>query len=148
MLLACKNGLISVQLLITIGFCCLSYFCVPFFEFQINFWWVTLIVIALMYVGFAFLICGDTFRQYPYNLGFLTLFTLCFSYIISQVTSAYAYAYGGPLVLLAAGLTLFMVVGLTLFALFSRNNFNGLFAGLFVVGFTFLGFGLLCIVTL
>jgi FtsH-binding integral membrane protein len=68
--------------------------------------------------------------------------------MISQVTSLYAYYYGGPLVLTAAGLTLFMVLGLTLFALFSRNNFSMLFGLIIILLFSFGGFGILCIFTI
>jgi protein lifeguard len=60
----------------------------------------------------------------------------------------YAYYYGGPLVLIAAGLTLFMVLGLTLYAIFSRNDFRILFGIIIVLLFSFLGFGILCIFTL
>ena len=137
-----------VQLLITIGFCCLSYFVQPFFEFQIEFWWVTLIIIAFMYVMVGLIMCTDKYRGHPHNLICLVLFTLCFSYLISQVTSVYAYYYGGPLVLAAAALTLFMVLGLTLFAVFSRNDFNALIGAAIVLLFSFAGFGFLCIITL
>lgn len=75
----------------------------------------------------------------------LFLFTLCFSYLISQVTSVYAYYYGGPLVLTAAGLTLLVVVALTLFALFSRNNFRFLWAAAVATMASMIGFGILCI---
>jgi FtsH-binding integral membrane protein len=100
-----------------------------------------------MYVMVGMVVCSKNFRQHPYNLIFLILFTLCFSYLLSQITSVYAYYYGGPLVLTAAGLTLFMVLGLTLFALFSRNDFNALFGTAFALLFSFAGFGFLCIVT-
>lgn len=46
---------------------------------------------------------------------------------------------------IAAALTLFMVIGLTIFALLTRNNFNALFGALIVVSVSFLGFGILCI---
>lgn len=148
MLLARKCEKYSVQLLVTIGFCCLSYFVPGFLEFQMNYWWVSLIVIAFMYIIVGIIICTDRFRQFPHNLVCLIMFTLCFSYLISQVTSVYAYYYGGPLVLTAAGLTLFMVLGLTLYAIFSRNDFRMMIGIVFVLFFSFLGFGILCIFTL
>lgn len=137
----------SVELLVTIGFCCLSYFVRGFFEFQIRYWWVTLIAVAFMYTMVALILCTDKYRRAPYNLVFLTLFTLSFSYMLSQFTSLYAYYYGGPLVLTAAGLTLFMVVGLTLFAIFSRNDLNMLVGVAIILLFSFCGFGFLCIFT-
>lgn len=137
----------SVELLVTIGFCCLSYFVKPFFEFQIKYWWVMLIAIVFMYTMVGLILCTDKFRRAPYNVIFLTLFTLSFSYMLSQFTSLYAYYYGGPLVLTAAGLTLFMVIGLTLFAIFSRNDLNMLLGVAIILLFSFCGFGFLCIFT-
>jgi protein lifeguard len=101
-----------------------------------------------MYVMVALVMCTSNYRGHPHNLIFLVLFTLCFSYLISQVTSVYAYYYGGPLVLTAAALTLFMVLGLTLFAVFSRENFKALFGAIIVLFFSFAGFGFLCLITL
>lgn len=101
-----------------------------------------------MYVIVGMVICTDKYRQFPHSIIFLIMFTLCFSYLISQVTSVYAYYYGGPLVLTAAGLTLFMVIGLTIYAIFSRNDFKMLIGMAFVLVFSFLGFGILCIFTL
>ena len=137
----------SVELLVTIGFCCLSYFVRGFFEFQLKYWWVTLIAVAFMYTMVALILCTDRYRRAPYNLVFLTLFTLSFSYMLSQFTSLYAYYYGGPLVLTAAGLTLFMVLGLTLFAIFSRNDLNMLLGVAVILLFSFCGFGFLCLFT-
>lgn len=102
----------------------------------------------MMYVIMGFIVCSERYRQFPHNIIWLTMFTLCFSYILSQCTSVYAYYYGGPLVLTAAGLTLFMVIGLTLFAIFSRNDFNMLFGVAVILVFSFGGFGLLCLMTL
>ena len=101
-----------------------------------------------MYVIVGLVMCTDNYRRHPHNLIFLVIFTLCFSYLISQVTSVYAYYYGGPLVVTAAALTLFMVLGLTLFAFFSRENFNGWYGAVVVLLFSFAGFGFLCIITL
>ncbi len=101
-----------------------------------------------MYVMVALVMCTSNYRGHPHNLIFLVLFTLCFSYLLSQITSVYAYYYGGPLVLAAAALTLFMVLGLTLFAFFSRNDFNALLGAVIVLFFSFAGFGFLCIITL
>jgi protein lifeguard len=137
-----------VQLLVTIGFCCLSYFVPAFFQFQMTYWWVTIIAIVFMYVIMGVILCTESHRKFPHNIIWLTMFTLCFSYLISQITSVYAYYYGGPLVLIAAGLTLFMVLGLTLYAIFSRNDFRILFGIIIVLLFSFLGFGILCIFTL
>jgi len=113
-----------------------------------NYWWVTLIAVAFMYIIMGVILCSERYRQAPHNVIWLTMFTLCFSYLVSQITSAYAYYYGGPLVLTAAGMTLFMVIGLTLYAIFSRNDFRMLYGIIVVLFFSFLGFGIMCIFTL
>jgi FtsH-binding integral membrane protein len=112
-----------------------------------TYWWVSLVFIVFMYVVVGMILCSNNFRKHPYNLIFLMFFTVCFSYLLSQLTSVYAYYYGGPLVLIAAGLTLFMVLGLTIYAIFSRNDFNSLIGAAFALLFSFAGFGFLCIVT-
>jgi FtsH-binding integral membrane protein len=112
-----------------------------------EYWWVTLIAIALMYTIMGVILCSNQYRQFPHNLIWLVMFTLCFSYMLSQVTSVYAYYYGGPLVLAAAGLTLFMVFGLTMFAIFSRNDLNMLLGVAIILLFSFGGFGILCLFT-
>ncbi len=108
-------------------------------------WWGSIIAIVLMYSVMGVIFCCGGQRVYPYNMVWLFLFTLCFSYLISQVTSVYAYYYGGPLVLTAAGLTLLVVVALTLFALFSRNDFRFLWAAAVAIMASMIGFGILCI---
>ncbi len=138
-----------MQLVTTIAFCCFSYFCRPVLQFQLTYWWVSFVVLALMNVGFAILLSGERFRQYPNNITFLFFYTLCFSYLISMITSNYASAYGRLLVVGVAALALLIVIGLTIFALLTPNEYNPLYGTLYgtlsVIALSFVGFGILYI---
>lgn len=59
-------------------------------------------------------------RSVPLNYILLTVFTLCFSYCVGYIT-----AYYNPQdVLIAAGLTAVMTIGLTIYAMFAKTDFT------------------------
>jgi FtsH-binding integral membrane protein len=70
---------------------------------------------------------------------------VCFSYIVSFTTSLYAKNYGGPLVISAAIITIVVVAGLTVYAVFTKTDFTTHIGIIIVVIISFSVFGLLCI---
>jgi FtsH-binding integral membrane protein len=124
--------------------CFFSYFYRPFFQFQMNYPWVSYIFLGFVILFYFVIECTEAGRKYPYNLVILVLLTLSFSYIISQTTSVYANAFGGSLVIEALAITIALVVGLTVYAFVTRTDFTTWIGIVIVVliGFTF--FGIAC----
>jgi FtsH-binding integral membrane protein len=83
----------------------------------------------------------------PWNLVLLTVFTLSFAYILSQLTTIYADRYGGPLVLQAVIYTAIIVLALTFYTFIARIDFSTLVGILIVVVVCFIMFGISCIFT-
>ena len=93
---------------------------------------------VLQLVFMLVLVCTDVHRKYPYNYIILSLFTISMSYMLGVVTSTY----DTNTVLLAAGATGVVTLGLTLFAFQTKIDFTGagpyLFSGLLIL--IFMGF--------
>ena len=91
--------------------------------------------LVLQLVFMLVLICTNLHRKYPYNYVILGLFTLCLSYTLGVVTSTY----DTNTVLLAAGATGIVTLGLTLFAFQTKIDFTGfgpyLFSALLILIF-------------
>lgn len=129
------------------GVCFFSYFYKPFFQFQVNYWWVSFIFLGLVILFYFIVECTEAGRRYPYNLALLVLLTLCFSYIISYTTSLYANVYGGSLVIQAVAITMALVVGLTIYAFVARTDFTTWIGIVIVVLICFIFFGITCAVS-
>lgn len=88
---------------ITFGMCFISYYSPNFQRFQVQNFWAfymfagipaALIVVMEICKGDNGFECSG-----PITLILLTIFTICYSYIVSFCTSIYANYYGGPIVL-------------------------------------------------
>ena len=122
-------GILSVQLLITVGITLLSFLNDSFANFQRN-------NIALLYVSiFSSLIISlviicvrKVARSVPLNYILLGVFTLCESYFVSFLCSNT----DPQIVLMAAVMTLGVVGALTLYAVTTKTDFT-LMGGLFFI---------------
>lgn len=86
---------------------------------------------------FVFICCPDTMRQTPTNYIILTLFTLAESVMVGFICIQYTQ----ESVLIALGLTAFIVCSLTLFACQTSYDFTGMGPYLFVACMVLMGFG-------
>jgi len=76
----------------------------------------------------------DVARRVPLNYSLLALFTMCFSYLASFTTVQY-----DPQLVLASGLlTAGMTLGLTLYAIMTKEDFSGCLAFLWALVLSFL----------
>lgn len=129
------------------GVCFFSFFYKPFFQFQVDYWWVSYIFLGFVIIFYFAVECTEAGRRYPYNLALLVLLTLCFSYIISYTTSLYANVFGGSLVIEAVAITMALVSGLTFYAFVTRTDFTTWIAVVIVVLICFIFFGITCAVS-
>ena len=109
------------QLLVTVGFVLLSMFNHAFYTFQMqnfNLFWVALIgsIASLTILG----CCPGMSTNFPINWILFTVFTLFESYIVSFVCTLYT----PDDVLNAAIATLAATLGLTLYAVKTKNDFS------------------------
>jgi FtsH-binding integral membrane protein len=104
--------------------CVFSYYYKPFYNFQIEHWWVSLIFVGIVVILSILIECTSCGRQHPQNMILLLVFVLCFSYILSYTTSYYAYTYGGQIVIEACAITMAILIALTAYAFFTRTDFT------------------------
>eukprot|EP00126_Sphaerothecum_destruens_P004979 Sdes_comp18486_c0_seq1m8481 len=103
------------------------------FAFFIGVWVGSLVTIIII------VCCGRVARVTPYNYLLLLLFTLCESVLVG-VISAYYDIYE---ILIAFGITIFIVVGLTLYAKFTTTDFTTMGGFLCVFCLCLFAFGIL-----
>lgn len=121
--------ILSAQLLVTFLVVLASFLSTPFRDFQAQTTWLMIVAAVLTFIIIIVLGCFPSVsRKVPINYILLFAFTLGEAYIISYVCSKS----DPPTVLLAAGLTLGIVVVLTLYAAFTKSDFTFLGGFLFV----------------
>jgi FtsH-binding integral membrane protein len=115
-------GLLAVQLILT------TVIAAPFmymgvYQLQGMFWLFYLALASSMFIMIGLsCCCAQLARQVPYNYMFLIGITICEAVIVGFVSACYTV----ESVLLAAGMTAVIFVGLTLFAMFSKTDFTGM----------------------
>jgi len=129
------------------GICFISYNVEEIRNFQIKYWWITIIFLAPIILFTILIECTPLGKTHPSNLIILIAFTICFSYIISYTTSIYALKYGGPLVIQIFIITIALVLALTIYAFVSKTDFNTWFGIVIVVVVAFIAFGISCALT-
>jgi len=112
-------GILTVQLLIT---CLFTGFCMykredPIFNQYMSSWWIMIPVMITYIASICALICGGQHRNVPTNYILLLIFTLCVSYIVGSVCIRVKQP---KTVVEAACLTLGVVVGISLYAIFTK----------------------------
>lgn len=90
--------------------------------------------VALYFCSFCALVCCRMDRKVPLNYILLLTFTVCVSYLVSLICLMYP----PQTVFLAAGLTLAMVIGLTIFAFTTKQDFTICGPIMYTIGMLFL----------
>jgi len=130
------------QLALTAGIVCLFMFVKPIKEFFIEYWWMMFVFMAGMLIFYLVLMCSKKIRRkYPANLALLICFTLLFGSMLGSVTVHY----DTYIVLIALGITVVVVVAVSLFACQTRCDFTSWVGVLFVISIVLSLFGILLI---
>ena len=91
-------------------------------------------------ISIIFCCCNNVARKYPLNIILLFAFTILESILLGVIAATYKLEE----VLIAAGITAVVVVGITIFAFQTKIDFTGCGIYLFVGCLVLLGFGLVC----
>jgi len=136
-------GILSMQLLLTIGISCWFMFHVPTRTFvEAHATALILGTFLPMIVLLVVLLCTRVKHVYPWNLVLLLLFTALQSVGIGCICGAYQQSGQGQYVLTAFSLTAAVFCALTLFALQSKIDFSFLGGALFAGLLLLIGWGL------
>lgn len=134
-------GILLVQLLVTIGIMCIFMYIPGVKEFSIANSWLMIVAMVLTFVLLIVLACCPNVRRsYPTNFILLGLFTLLEAFMLGVISSHYE----TDAVLMAAGITAVVSLGLTIFAFQTRWDFTMMGGLLFVFLIVLICFGLLC----
>lgn len=128
-------GILLSQILLTTIFICFSIFSLPYKLFYVQNLWLSfvclIVTLAIMY-AFAY---TDLGKQVPINYVLLLVFTLAEAYSISYV----GIVFKPKIILLAALLTLFATLGLTVYAMYTQRDLTSCGSLLFMMGFMLMG---------
>lgn len=134
-------GILLVQLLVTIAIMCIFMFIPGVKEFSYAHSWLMIVAMVMTFVLLIVLACCPNVRRsYPTNFILLGLFTLLEAFMLGVVSSHY----DTDAVLMAAGITAVVSLGLTIFAFQTRWDFTMMGGILFVFLIVLICFGLLC----
>ena len=126
-------GILSVQLLITLGFVCVLSLSEESRKWTRQNQWLFWLAFATTIVTIIMLTCCETFRRKtPHNYIALMVFTFAESFLVGVVSSIYNY----KIVLLAVLITAVICIALTIFAFQTKIDFtiyNGLLFVLLIV---------------
>jgi FtsH-binding integral membrane protein len=132
--------ILTLQLAITVGFIALFLFCEPVkFWFKQNSWFSWVLIAGTLVVVIVLACCDGVRRQHPLNLILLFGFTIMESILLGCVSATY----DTNTVLIAAGITTLVVVGITIFSFQTKIDFTGMGIYLFVFVLVLFGFGLI-----
>lgn len=136
-------GILMCQLAVTMIFICLFLYVDAIRDYSAGNPWLWGVAFALTFVCLIVLsCCPDVRRNYPTNMIFLGLFTLCESFLLGSVASCY----NSQEVLIAVGITAVVALSLTIFAFQTKWDFTMCSGGLLVLLVILLCFGLLAII--
>lgn len=132
-------GILASQLFFTVLFCIFSMTFKSFLEFQIRNIAIFIICLVASIVIPIIMVCFESAaRQVPKNYIMLGVFTFCESYLVSFICGI-----ANPrIVFMAAAMTFFMVISLTLYAFYTKTDFSMQGSALFIFG---CGFAMLCL---
>lgn len=136
-------AILSVQLAITVGIISAFNFSTDIEEYIRHNDWVFWVAFALTFVIIIALSCGGNLRRtFPINIIALLMFTVCEGVLLGIVCLQYE----TDTVLIAAGITGFMVLALTIFAFQTKIDFTILSGILFVCIICLIFFGIFAII--
>ena len=135
-------GLLSIQMLVTVGFVAMFMFDDKVKSYtQQNQWVLITAFVAYLFSAFAIICCGDLRRKHPHGLILLAIVTLSMSTLVGVISATY----DAQAVIIAASLTTGATLGLSLYACFTKRDFTtmggplcSLFLVLFMSAFLFM----------
>jgi FtsH-binding integral membrane protein len=117
-------GILLTQILFTMAIICINILVPELIAFNRRYWTLPTVFMITAILLLFILYCGR--RIFPINFILLWLFTAILSWAIGMISSQY-YAFE---VLLAASITAFIVVFLSVYVIITRANFNWLGIGI------------------
>lgn len=135
-------SILLCQLVVTIAFICFFLYCEPVQEYartHVGLFYGALAVTFVAMIAMA--CCENVRRNFPTNMIFLAIFTLCEGYLLGAVSSVYE----KDEVLIAAGITAVVVLAITIFAFQTKYDFTMMGGILFVALIILICFGFLMI---
>ncbi|XP_074653362.1 protein lifeguard 1-like isoform X2 [Tubulanus polymorphus] len=136
-------SILTIQLLVTISIMCCFIFIEPVKQWAFENNWVWLVAFGVTIICLIVLACcADVRRKFPMNIIFLGIFTLCEGILLGTVSCRYK----TDAVLMAAGITTVVAVGLTIFSFQTKWDFTMCSGALFVLTIVLLVFGIICLI--
>lgn len=135
-------SIVSLNMMITTVICACFIYVEPLRQFiRANpmILWSTLLGTFLIIIVLS--CCGDIARSYPLNIVLIGIFTILESVIVGAISSVY----NTEAVLIAAGITVVIVVGITIFAFQTKCDFTGAGVYIFVFSLVLIVFGIVSI---
>ena len=124
-------SIVSLNMMITTAICSCFIYIEPLKQFiRANPMILWSILLGTFLIMIVLSCCEETARSYPLNLVLLGIFTILESVIIGAISSVY----NTEAVLMAAGITVVIVVGITIFAFQTKLDFTG--AGIYIFVFS------------
>ncbi|KAL3836349.1 hypothetical protein ACJMK2_021872 [Sinanodonta woodiana] len=133
-------SILLCQLMVTCAFMTIFLYVDEVKEYSRKNIWLWVVAFVLTFITLiAMACCENVRRQFPMNLIFLSIFTLCESYLLGAVASCY----DAEAVLIAAGITAVVALALTIFAFQTKWDFTMMGGLLFVFLIILIVFGIL-----
>jgi len=122
-------SILTVQLLVTIGFVCLFIFHRPTQLFVIEHFWLWIVSVVILFVTMIILACCESVRRKtPANFILLGVFTLAMSFMMGVMSANFEVFE----VLMALGITAVVTISLVIFAFQTKWDFTTMGGVLFV----------------
>jgi len=132
-------SLLTIQLVITGGFCALFSFTPALITFSMDYWWLIYVMLIPVIVLLVALMCNS--KKYPLNLILLFSFTICESFLLGLLCGNLADNIGGWAIMGCFITTAGVFVIITIFVFVTKKDFSFLLvfliAGIFIVGLAF-----------
>lgn len=134
-------GILMCQLAVTLAIMSIFMYVEAAKEYSHENPWLMIVAMVLTFVVLIVLACcPDVRRTFPTNLILLAIFTVLEAFMLGVVSSHYE----TDAVLIAAGITAVVALGLTIFAFQTKWDFTMMGGLLFVFLIVLIVFGLLC----
>ncbi|GAB0488882.1 hypothetical protein MMPV_000095 [Pyropia vietnamensis] len=130
-------GIVTLQLLVTVGLGCLFIFVEPIRNWVLDHPWLMMgIGLGGVLATLLPLYCGGLKNKYPINAVLLAGFTLAMGFLVASICASYYRSGAGVVVLQAAVCTLAVLLTLSTYVLITKKDFSylgGFLAGAFMV---------------
>lgn len=134
-------GILSFQLLLTVGICAVMMLDTSIRDYCLNSWALLYAGVIMSFVTLIPLMCCCR-KAYPMNFILLLCFTVCEAIVIGYVCAIYYTLGYGAQIVQALGITTSLFVGLSLFTFQAKIEFTFMRAGVFAFLYVFLMWGL------